>query len=250
MHMELDIEHLLGAARTLDFPALLPLRGTCKTIRFLVDHQLATVNALDTALRTLCSGFFWQPPCSFYINSLPQYGTWNDDNSVSQWFESLPEECAEGLMPFTSAILSRILNFKGPVVLLGGAAKEVWWEIADMPVLTSMPEVAQAWHAWLEGIEEDRTRMSHLAPLGPGFNDALTDIAVSQAWGEEIRAHVAAARCLMQILVNRHHMTFTFLHAKLIGEFVKDYGPIAEIRQIFYEEPKYAPTHLLASTLL
>ena len=227
MHMELDIEHILGAARTLDFPALLPLRGTCKTIRFLVDHQLATVNALDTALRTLCSGFFWQPPCSFYINGLPQYGTWNDDNSVSQWFESLPEECAEGLMPFTSAILSRILNFKGPVVLLGGAAKEVWWEIADMPVLTSMPEVAQAWRAWLEDMEE------------------------SEAIALRIhRVHVGSVLCLMQILVNRHHMTFTFLHAKLLGEFVKDHGPIAEIRQIFYEEPKYAPTHLLASTLL
>ena len=227
MHMELDIEHILGAARTLDFPALLPLRGTCKTIRFLVDHQLATVNALDTALRTLRSGFFWQPPCSFYINGLPQYGTWNDDNSVSQWFESLPEECAEGLMPFTSAILLRILNFKGPVVLLGGAAKEVWWEIADMPVLTSMPEVAQAWRAWREDM---------------GW--------VAMPLCQEHRVHVGSVLCLMQILVNRHHMTFTFLHAKLLGEFVKDHGPIAEIRQIFYEEPKYAPTHLLASTLL
>ena len=227
MHMELDIEHILGAARTLDFPALLPLRGTCKTIRFLVDHQLATVNALDTALRTLRSGFFWQPPCSFYINGLPQYGTWNDDNSVSQWFESLPEECAEGLMPFTSAILLRILNFKGPVVLLGGAAKEVWWEIADMPVLTSMPEVAQAWRAWLEDMEE---------------NEAIA-LRIH-------RVHVGSVLCLMQILVNRHHMTFTFLHAKLFGEFVKDHLPIAEIRQIFYEEPKYAPTHLLASALL
>ena len=227
MHMELDIEHILGAARTLDFPALLPLRGTCKTIRFLVDHQLATVNALDTALRTLRSGFFWQPPCSFYINGLPQYGTWNDDNYVSQWCESLPDECGEGLMPFTSAILSRILNFKGPAVLLGGAAKEVWWEIADMPVLTSMPEVAQAWRAWLEDMEE---------------NEAIA-LRIH-------RVHVGSVLCLMQILVNRHHMTFTFLHAKLLGEFVKDHGPIAEIRQIFYEEPKYAPTHLLASTLL
>ena len=227
MHMEFDIEHILGAARTLDFPALLPLRGTCKTIRFLVDHQLATVNALDTALRTLRSGFFWQPPCSLYINFLPQYGTWNDDNYVSQWFESLPDECGEGLMPFTSAILSRILNFKGPAVLLGGAAKEVWWEIADMPVLTSMPEVAQAWRAWLEDMEE---------------NEAIA-LRIH-------RVHVGSVLCLMQILVNRHHMTFTFLHAKLLGEFVKDHGPIAEIRQIFYEEPKYAPTHLLASALL
>ena len=227
MHMELDIEHILGAARTLDFPALLPLRRTCKTIRFLVDHQLATVNALDTALRTLRSGFFWQPPCSLYINFLPQYGTWNDDNYVSQWFESLPEECAEGLMPFTSAILLRILNFKGPVVLLGGAAKEVWWEITDMPVLTSMPEVAQAWRAWREDM---------------GW--------VAMPLCQEHRVHVGSVLCLMQILVNRHHMTFTFLHAKLLGEFVKDHGPIAEIRQIFYEEPKYAPTHLLASTLL
>ena len=229
MHMELDIEHILGAARTLDFPALLPLRGTCKTIRFLVDHQLATVNALDTALRTLRSGFFWQPPCSLYINFLPQYGTWNDDNYVSQWFESLPDECGEGLMPFTSAILSRILNFKGPAVLLGGAAKEVWWEIADMPVLTSMPEVAQAWRAWLEDMEEE---------------------AIAMSLCQEHRVHMGSVLCLMQILVNRHHMTFTFLHAKLLGEFVKDHGPIAEIRQIFYEEPKYAPTHLLASTLL
>ena len=92
MHMELDIEHILGAARTLDFPALLPLRGTCKTIRFLVDHQLATVNALDTVLRTLRSEIFGQTPCSIYINFLPQYGTWNDDNYVSQWCESLPDE--------------------------------------------------------------------------------------------------------------------------------------------------------------
>ena len=107
-----------------------------------------------------------------------------------------------------------------PVVLLGGAAKEVWWEIADMPVLTSMPEVAQAWRAWL----------------------------ADSVWNTE--CNVGSVLCLMQILVNRHHMTFTFLHAKLLGEFVKDHGPIAEIRQIFYEEPKYAPTHLLASTLL
>ena len=202
MHMELDIEHILGAARTLDFPALLPLRGTCKTIRFLVDHQLATVNALDTALRTLRSGFFWQPPCSFYINGLPQYGTWNDDNYVSQWCESLPDECGEGLMPFTSAILSRILNFKGPAVLLGGAAKEVWWEIADMPVLTSMPEVAQAWRAWLEDMEE---------------NEAIA-LRIH-------RVHVGSVLCLMQILVNRHHMTFTFLHAKLLGEFAHSHCP-------------------------
>ena len=81
-----------------------------------------------------------------------------------------------------------------------------------MPVLTSMPEVAQAWRAWLEDMEEE---------------------AIAMPLCQEHRVHVGSVLCLMQILVNRHHMTFTFLHAKLFGEFVKDHLPIAEIRQIF-----------------
>ena len=242
--MKLDIEHILGVGGKLDFPTLLPLRGACREIRFLVDKHLATVNALDAALRMvgeseLADSFGWQPPCFCYINSLPNYGTGAEDNAISQWVESLcegygdPEGCGEGLMPFTSTILSRILNFRGPVILPDGSAEGVWCEIAAMPVFTSMPEVAQACSAFTAGARA-RNELGVWVIVAPSHMRSSQIITAYQ----ELTMNMASVRCLMQILVCRHHLTFTFLHVKLLGDFVTDREPIAEIRQIFYEEPK------------
>ena len=246
--MQRDIDHLLQIARCSDFTTRFALRAVSGHCRSLVDQKLITLDALNFLLTETIyddPDRDWQGPCSsaYYTRCRLNpdnvvemwrrsmlYGTALPDNVVERWRRSIPHD----VLRLTSSRLSHILAFKGPVLtqadpLDPGQPQRVWCEIEAMTVLASLQEVAQVWRTWVQD-------WIHAVYVWHDHTEEEERRRCRERSQQFLRA-MGNAQCLMQVLVSRHKIAFTYLHVKLKGTFVKDGEYIAEHRRIFFEPP-------------